>query len=412
MEEWKEYKLGDVIKLSSGGTPNKSNASYWDGDIPWISAKSMYDDYLYSSDVSITNEGLNNGSKLAPINSILLLTRGSGLFNRIPVCLVKKEMAFNQDVKCIESSNQDIVSNLFLFYWLMGNKLEISNILETTGIGAGKIDTERFKNITIQLPPIESQRILINFAESIMLKIELNRRINENLEAQAQALFKSWFVDFEPFRDGEFVESELGMIPKGWRVGTLGEVGEIVGGSTPSKARPDYYTNNGISWLTPKDLSVSNCKFTAKGETDITQEGYDSCSTKLMPKGSVLFSSRAPIGYITIAKNEICTNQGFKSVIPKIAGTAFLYYFLKMSTKEIENKATGSTFKEASGSLMKSLPLVIAPNEIMDGFEESVEPILNQQEILEDESSRLATLRDTLLPRLMSGELKVNELNN
>ncbi len=412
MEEWKEYKLGDVIKLSSGGTPNKSNASYWDGDIPWISAKSMYDDYLYSSDVSITNEGLNNGSKLAPINSILLLTRGSGLFNRIPVCLVKKEMAFNQDVKCIESSNQDIVSNLFLFYWLMGNKLEISNILETTGIGAGKIDTERFKNITIQLPPIESQRILINFAESIMLKIELNRRINANLEAQAQALFKSWFVDFEPFRDGEFVESELGMIPKGWRVGTLGEVGEIVGGSTPSKARPDYYTNNGISWLTPKDLSVSNCKFTAKGETDITQEGYDSCSTKLMPKGSVLFSSRAPIGYITIAKNEICTNQGFKSVIPKIAGTAFLYYFLKMSTKEIENKATGSTFKEASGSLMKSLPLVIAPNEIMDGFEESVEPILNQQEILEDESSRLATLRDTLLPRLMSGELKVNELNN
>ena len=404
--------MGDVIKLSSGGTPNKSNASYWDGDIPWISAKSMYDDYLYSSDVSITNEGLNNGSKLAPINSILLLTRGSGLFNRIPVCLVKKEMAFNQDVKCIESSNQDIVSNLFLFYWLMGNKLEISNILETTGIGAGKIDTERFKNITIQLPPIESQRILINFAESIMLKIELNRRINENLEAQAQALFKSWFVDFEPFRDGEFVESELGMIPKGWRVGTLGEVGEIVGGSTPSKARPDYYTNNGISWLTPKDLSVSNCKFTAKGETDITQEGYDSCSTKLMPKGSVLFSSRAPIGYITIAKNEICTNQGFKSVIPKIAGTAFLYYFLKMSTKEIENKATGSTFKEASGSLMKSLPLVIAPNEIMDGFEESVEPILNQQEILEDESSRLATLRDTLLPRLMSGELKVNELNN
>ena len=404
--------MGDVIKLSSGGTPNKSNASYWDGDIPWISAKSMYDDYLYSSDVSITNEGLNNGSKLAPINSILLLTRGSGLFNRIPVCLVKKEMAFNQDVKCIESSNQDIVSNLFLFYWLMGNKLEISNILETTGIGAGKIDTERFKNITIQLPPIESQRILINFAESIMLKIELNRRINANLEAQAQALFKSWFVDFEPFRDGEFVESELGMIPKGWRVGTLGEVGEIVGGSTPSKARPDYYTNNGISWLTPKDLSVSNCKFTAKGETDITQEGYDSCSTKLMPKGSVLFSSRAPIGYITIAKNEICTNQGFKSVIPKIAGTAFLYYFLKMSTKEIENKATGSTFKEASGSLMKSLPLVIAPNEIMDGFEESVEPILNQQEILEDESSRLATLRDTLLPRLMSGELKVNELNN
>ena len=100
MEEWKEYKLGDLIVLSSGGTPNKSNSSYWGGDIPWISAKAMYDDYLYSSDMTITREGLNNGSKLAPVNSILLLTRGSGLFNRIPVCLVKREMAFNQDHYC------------------------------------------------------------------------------------------------------------------------------------------------------------------------------------------------------------------------------------------------------------------------------------------------------------------------
>ena len=180
MEEWKEYKLGDLIVLSSGGTPNKSNSLYWGGDIPWISAKAMYDDYLYSSDMTITREGLNNGSKLAPVNSILLLTRGSGLFNRIPVCLVKREMAFNQDVKCIESINQNIVSTLFLFYWLMGNKQEISNILETTGIGAGKIDTERLKGIHIKLPPFQIQQVLIKFAESLMLKIEVNRRINDN----------------------------------------------------------------------------------------------------------------------------------------------------------------------------------------------------------------------------------------
>ena len=168
MEEWKEYKLGDLIKLSSGGTPDKKNDSYWGGAIPWISAKSMYDDYLYSSDLTITNEGLINGSRIAPVNSILLLTRGSGLFNRIPVCLVKKEMAFNQDVKCLESKNQDIVSNLFLFYWLMGNKHEISAILETTGIGAGKIDTERLKNIKINLPPVRTQKALV---QSICLQL-------------------------------------------------------------------------------------------------------------------------------------------------------------------------------------------------------------------------------------------------
>lgn len=238
------------------------------------------------------------------------------------------------------------------------------------------------------------------------------RRINDNLEQQAQALFKSWFVDFEPFKDGEFEETEQGTIPKGWRMGYLSELGDIVGGSTPSKAKPEYYTDNGIAWLTPKDLSVSQRKFTSKGETDITQEGYNSCSTKLMPKGTVLFSSRAPIGYITIAKNNICTNQGFKSVIPMLAGTAFIYCFLKEATQEIENKATGSTFKEASGTLMKSLSTIIPERAVLDEFENLMSPIFKQQEVVEEENCRLASLRDTLLPKLMSGELKISSLNN
>ena len=181
MEEWKEYELGELITLNSGGTPDKSNKSYWGGDIPWISAKFMYDDYLYSSELKISQEGLDNGSRLAPKGSILLLTRGSGLFNRIPVCYVMRDLAYNQDVKCLESKNKELISTKFLFYWLMGNKNSIGAILETTGIGAGKIDTNRLKNIRISLPPKEYQQALIGFAESIMHKIELNRRINDNL---------------------------------------------------------------------------------------------------------------------------------------------------------------------------------------------------------------------------------------
>ena len=279
-----------------------------------------------------------------------------------------------------------------------------------TGGTRGNINAKTFGNLPIVLPSRKTQDGIVEIMKSFDDKIECNRRINDNLEQQAQALFKSWFVDFEPFKDGEFVESEMGMIPKGWRAGRLSELGEIVGGSTPSKAKSQYYTENGIAWLTPKDLSISPNKFTARGEIDITQEGYDSCSTRMMPKGSVLFSSRAPIGYITIAKNDICTNQGFKSVVPKLAGTAFIYYFLKHSTKEIENKATGSTFKEASGSLMKSLPTIIPTKPVLDSFEEIMKPIFMEQETIEDESRRLAQLRDTLLPRLMYGELKVNEI--
>ncbi len=239
-----------------------------------------------------------------------------------------------------------------------------------------------------------------------------NRQINDNLEQQAQALFKSWFIDYEPFKGGKFEETEQGSIPKGWRMGYLSELGDIVGGSTPSKAKPEYYTDDGIAWLTPKDLSVSQRKFASKGEIDITQEGYNSCSTKLMPKGTVLFSSRAPIGYVTIAKNDICTSQGFKSVIPTLAGTAFIYCILKEATQEIENKATGSTFKEASAALMKSISTIIPEKAVLTEFENLMSPIFKQQEVIEEENCRLASLRDTILPKLISGELVINDINN
>ena len=230
---------------------------------------------------------------------------------------------------------------------------------------------------------------------------------NHNLEEQAQALYKSWFVDFVPFMDERFVDSELGKIPEGWHVGTLSELGDIVAGGTPSKAKPEYYTNNGIAWLTPKDLSVKCIKYTSRGETDITEEGYKNSSAKLMPRGSILFSSRAPIGYITIAKGDICSNQGFKSVVPRYAGTGYLYYWLREHTDAIESQASGSTFKEASGSLMKSFPAIIPDKNVLDSFEKELAPILNEQEILEEQIYHAEQIRDSLLPRMMSGELVI-----
>ena len=408
MEEWKTYKLGDLVNLFSGGTPNKGRADYWNGDIPWISAKSMYEDFLSSSDLFITESGLRAGSKLAQKGTILLLTRGSGLFNRIPICWTECGLAFNQDVKNIVSKDENVILNQFLFYWLYGNKTDISAILETTGIGAGKIDTERFLNMQINIPSISEQKQIIRAIEPIFSKIELNKRINHNLEEQALALYKSWFVDFEPFKGGDFVDSELGLIPEGWRVGTLSELGDIVAGGTPSKTKPEYYTNNGIAWLTPKDLSIKCNKFTARGEIDITEDGYKNSSAKLMPRGSVLFSSRAPIGYISIAKGDICTNQGFKSVVPTYAGTAYLYYWLCENTEAIEAQASGSTFKEASGSLMRSFPALVPEKSVIDSFEKELSPILNEQEILEEEINHAEQIRDSLLPRLMSGELVMN----
>ena len=224
--------------------------------------------------------------------------------------------------------------------------------------------------------------------------------VNHHLEQMAQAIFKSWFVYFEPFG---------GEIPSDWREGTISDLGNVIGGSTPSKAKPEYYTEHGIAWITPKDLSVNKNKFIARGADDITELGLRNSSAKLMPRGTVLFSSRAPIGYIAIASGEVCTNQGFKSIIPNgSVGTAFIYYFLIENLQTIESMASGSTFKEVSGTTMKGIPAIIPDDDTLRRFQEECTPIFEKQELLEKENSHLAEIREALLPRLMSGELSVS----
>ena len=383
MEEWKEYKLGEISTMKYGKlSPNKC------GKYP------VWSGYRYVG----TSEVMN-----CPKGTLVVVARGVGGTGDVKIA---KEDCFLTNLSIAVNICTTVCNPYYLYYKYLIKNLKYLD----SGSAQSQITIDDLKRLQIKLPSLDYQNRVVTVLKTLDNKIEVNKRINENLEQQAQTLFKSWFVDFEPFKNQPFVESELGMIPQGWRVGTLEEIGDVIGGSTPSKAKPEYYTEDGIAWLTPKDLSVSNAKFTDRGEIDITQEGYNSCSTKLMPKGTVLFSSRAPIGYITIAKNVICTNQGFKSVVPSYAGTAFIYCYLKAATPNIENKATGSTFKEASGSLMKSLQLVIAPKDIMDSFEERMKPIFAEQECVEDESRRLAELRDTLLPRLMSGEISVNEI--
>ena len=187
----------------------------------------------------------------------------------------------------------------------------------------------------------------------------------------------------------------------------------MVGGSTPSKVRPEYFTKHGIAWITPKDLSISKNKFVSRGAIDITEQGLRNSSAQLMPRGTVLFSSRAPIGYIAIASGDVSTNQGFKSIVPKESiGTAFVYYFLIENLEVIENAASGSTFKEVSGRTMKGIPAIIPDSNTLKQFQERCACIFEEQELLEAENRHLATLRDALLPRLMSGEFSVSEIGN
>ena len=256
--------------------------------------------------------------------------------------------------------------------------------------------TLNIKSLTDMLIPFYN-RIYIEKAVSLLSgiddKIALNNKINDNLEQQAEALFQNLFID---------------NVRPEWRQGTVCDLGTVVGGSTPSKSKPEYYTDSGIAWITPKDLSVNKSKFIYHGENDITELGLKNSSASIMPEGTVLFSSRAPIGYIAIAAGEVTTNQGFKSIVPNPEiGTAFVYYFLKYNLPVIEGMASGSTFKEVSGATMKKVPAFIPDAETLNKFRRFCEPLFAQQKALEKQNESLAQLRDSLLPKLMSGEIEV-----
>ena len=407
--EWKEVRLGDVCNIITGFPfPGKKYSkegirvvrgdNVTIGNLRWDTEKDKrwnepFDKTEYYSlqanDIVIGMDGSRVGKNKARIKE-----------EDLPLLLAQR-------VACVR--HNELAEQDYLYYNIFSKKfIDYVNSIHT-GSAIPHISQKQIEDYKILLPNLETQRRIASILSSLDRKIELNNKINADLEEMAQAIFKNWFVDFEPFKDGKFVNSELGMIPEGWKVGRLDEIADVVGGSTPSKAKPEYYTQKGIAWLTPKDLSNHPAVYTSRGEIDITEEGYNSTSTKLMPKGTILFTSRAPIGYISIAQNDICTNQGFKSLVPKKAGTCFLYCFLKYVTPEIENKSTGSTFKEASGSLMKSLQVLMPEQKVFEDFETIVSPLFARIESLEKESSRLSLLRDTLLPRLMSGELEVPE---
>ena len=311
------------------------------------------------------------------------------------VCLVPDPVDFciAQDMIALRADESKIYPK-YLFAVLRSR--EIQQQIYNTNVGdvIPHFKKQFLDQLLIPIPERSIQESIGDLYYVLSLKAERNKKINDNLEQQAQSYFQELFVDNA---DPE------------WTTGTISDLGTVVGGSTPSKAKPEYYTESGIAWITPKDLSNNKSKFVSHGENDITELGLRNSSASIMPEGTVLFSSRAPIGYIAIAAGEVTTNQGFKSVVPKPEiGTPFVYFFLKNTLPVIEGMASGSTFKEVSGSTMKNVLAVIPDAETLAKFSDFCAPIFAQQRILEEQNQSLATLRDNLLPKLMSGEIDVS----
>ena len=291
---------------------------------------------------------------------------------------------------------KDGVSKRFLYYVLANDTFFDYSMATSKGTKMPRGDKAAIMKYDVPDFTYEEQEKIAGILDALDRKIQLNTEINKNLEQQAQAYFDELFVvNADP----------------NWPECTLSDIGSVVAGGTPSKSKPEYYADQGIAWITPKDLSVDKSKFISHGENDISELGFSKSSATKMPAGTILFSSRAPIGYIAIAQNEVTTNQGFKSVIPnENIGTAYVYFLLKNLLPTIEGMASGSTFKEISGAAMKSVPTVMPDVDTIQLFSNFCEPVFKKQEILEAENQRLSALRDSLLPKLMSGELDVSKI--
>ena len=424
MSEFKTYTLDQLCIVGSSKRVHLSD--YVQQGIPFYRSKEVIE---LSSGKNISEQLFISSEKYSEIkskfpvpqeNDVLITAVGT-----IGEILVVKDPNFyfkDGNLIWLRNINFEIIDIDYLYYFLKSDLFQKTIKYNNIGAVQKALTIDFLKTVKITLPSLDNQRKLVSVLKSIGKKLKINNQINQELEAMAKTLYDYWFVQFDfPDQNGKPYKSSGGKmvynpelkreIPEGWGVEKLDDLGTIVGGSTPTKSISDNFTKGGegYSWITPNDLSNNKGnKFIKNGEIDVTVRGLKDASLKLYPEGTVLMSSRAPVGYLAIATKELTTNQGFKSFIPdKKYDKNYIYYTLQNCLKVIEQNASGSTFKEISATVLKDIK-VLQPNlEIVKKFEIKVSSINNYIRDNEVQNQELTQLRDWLLPMLMNGQVKV-----
>lgn len=406
--EWKEVRLGDVCNIITGFPfPGKKYSkegirvvrgdNVTIGNLRWDTEKDKrwnepFDKTEYYSlqanDIVIGMDGSRVGKNKARIKE-----------EDLPLLLAQR-------VACVR--HNELAEQDYLYYNIFSKKfIDYVNSIHT-GSAIPHISQKQIEDYKILLPNLETQRRIASILSSLDRKIELNNKINADLEEMAQAIFKNWFVDFEPFKDGKFVDSELGMIPEGWKVGCLGDMGNIVCGKTPSKANSNYYGGD-IPFIKIPDMHGN--VFVESSEDRLTELGSLSQIKKLIPPSSLMVSCIATVGLVSINTKPSHTNQQINTVIPHNKSALFyLYQYIKNNEELLKNMGRGGTTTLNVNTKSFSNIRLLIPSEIaLEQFHRVVEGLFKKIELNLHESRTLSLLRDTLLPRLMSGEIEVPE---
>jgi len=369
-EEWEETSLGECTNWASGGTPSKKNASFWVGDIPWVSAKDMKKFRLFDAQDQISTSAIGRGGKITPKGSILLLVRGMTLHNDVPICVTEREMAFNQDLKAIRPKGR--LDGNYLAYWLLAKKPDLLATVDQAGHGTGRLVTDRLKEMRISIPPLSEQKRIAHILGTLDDKIELNRRMNATLESMARALFQSWFIDFDPVRrnaarlqnqpspqpspngrgrsaaEGEsasgfdslfpesFQDSELGEVPKGWKVYPLSAKIQLLSGGTP-KTSEEAYWGGDIPWYSVRDAPIETDVWVIQTDKSVTSCGIENSAAKVFPERTTIISARGTVGKLALTGVPMAMNQSCYGIRGAAGyGDYYTHYLIREATARLQ----------------------------------------------------------------------------
>ena len=399
--EWKEVTLSELGTIVGGATPSTKITSFYDGNIPWLTPKDLSvndNKYIFRGERNITEEGFKSCScKMLPKGSILFSSRAPIGY----VAIAANDMCTNQGFKSVIPNEE--TDSEFLYYLLKYNKNNIAS--QGSGTTFAEVSGKTMKEIEVVVPKEkDDQRRIASILSSLDRKIELNNKINADLEEMAQAIFKNWFVDFAPFKDGKFVDSELGMIPEGWKVGRLTEIASYMNGLAMQKFPPEN-NEDSLPVLKIKELGQGFCG---------TDSDRCSCNIKdecKIHNGDVIFSWSGTLLVDVWCGGDCGLNQHLFKVTSKDYPKWFYYYWTKHHLQEFIHiaKDKAVTMGHIKRGHLEEAMVAIPDNVSMEKAHELFEPILSKMISLRLESSRLSLLRDTLLPRLMSGELEIPE---
>ena len=403
MKQWKPYKLDDFIEFN-----------------PTISLKKGVVATKITMDKIAPNCRQVIHDEKAPYDGGMKFQNNDTIMARITPCLENGKCAFISDLQegeiafgsteyFVLRARPGISDPMFVYYLAISPEIKNVAIQSMTGTsGRQRAQIDVLQNYIKALPEIKEQQQIATILSSLDNKIELNRRINDNLEQQAQALFKSWFVDFEPFKDGKFVESELGMIPEGCRVGKAEDFYNINIGKTPPRKEQIWFSSNSsdYTWVSISDLGSCG-RFVFTSSEFLTHEAIKRHNIILVPKDTILLSFKLTIGRVGIAGTELTTNEAIARFITSDENREYTYFLLKGYNYE-KLGSTSSIATAVNSKIIKAMVVLMPDKEILKAFSSLTKPYFDQILRNEQESIRLTILRDTLLPKLMSGELKIN----